>query len=216
MLCRWVMMTWYVSVSGVTSCAHCCNRELRDLYSQLVDGGILLAEEFWQGQEALVRRETGRAASGQRPGLSSAMLEDVQTSADGRTETVRASALPVERAAVAAAAADISVWCVHGRATGLSALFAAFTGRHPERGAWLCAQVRIRLTPELIHQTFAEKPWVRRAFVAQVPHNMTEKAFWTKYLRQQAKEKVPSPPPVAPAWRLPCSCRTRVIQMPFR
>lgn len=76
-------------------CAHCCNRELRDLYSQLVDGGILLAEEFWQGQEALVRRETGRASSGQRPGLSSAMLEDVQTSADGRTDTVCASALPL-------------------------------------------------------------------------------------------------------------------------
>ena len=60
--------------------------------------------------------------------------------------------------------------------------------------------MRIRLTPELIHQTFAEKPWVRRAFVAQVPHNLTEKAFWTKYLRQQAREKVPPrpPPPVCP------------------
>ena len=54
----------------------------------------------------------------------------------------------------------------------------------------LLAQVRFRLTPQLIHQTFAEKPAVRRAFTANVPHNMDEKAFWTKYLRQQLKEQV--------------------------
>jgi hypothetical protein len=54
------------------------------------------------------------------------------------------------------------------------------------------AQVRFRLTPQLIHQTFAEKPAVRRAFTANVPHNMDEKAFWTKYLRQQLKEQVRS------------------------
>ena len=52
------------------------------------------------------------------------------------------------------------------------------------------AQVRFRLTPQLIHQTFAEKPAVRRAFTANVPHNMDEKAFWTKYLRLQLKEQV--------------------------
>jgi len=53
----------------------------------------------------------------------------------------------------------------------------------------LCAQVRFRLTPQLIHQTFAEKPAVRRAYTANVPHNMDEKAFWTKYLRLQLKEQ---------------------------
>ena len=52
-----------------------------------------------------------------------------------------------------------------------------------------CAQVRFRLTPQLIHQTFAEKPAVRRAYTANVPHNMDEKAFWTKYLRLQLKEQ---------------------------
>ena len=67
--------------------SHGC-RELRDLYTQLVDGGVLRPTEFWAGQAALVRAEAGRAAAGQRMGLSSAMLSDVQTSADGRTETV--------------------------------------------------------------------------------------------------------------------------------
>ena len=63
-------------------------------------------------------------------------------------------------------------------------------------GSMVCAQVRFRLTPQLIHQTFAEKPAVRRAYTANVPHNMDEKAFWTKYLRLQLKEQArgrPSP-----------------------
>ena len=62
-------------------------------------------------------------------------------------------------------------------------------------GLWV--QHRVRLTPAVIHQTFAEKPAIRRAFVAQVPHNMTELAFWTKYMRLQYKEQVllHHPPP---------------------
>ncbi len=58
-------------------------------------------------------------------------------------------------------------------------------------------QVRFRLTPQLIHQTFAEKPAVRRAYTANVPHNMDEKAFWTKYLQLQLKEQARCRPSAA-------------------
>lgn len=34
-------------------------------------------------------------------------------------------------------------------------------------------------------QIFTERPEVHRAFLAHVPHNMDEKAFWTRYFKQQ-------------------------------
>lgn len=44
-------------------------------------------------------------------------------------------------------------------------------------------KVTFNLTPEIIHQIFAEKPAVHRAFLAYVPSKMTEVEFWTKYCR---------------------------------
>ncbi|XP_024544632.1 general transcription and DNA repair factor IIH subunit TFB1-1 isoform X2 [Selaginella moellendorffii] len=43
--------------------------------------------------------------------------------------------------------------------------------------------VTFNITPEIIHQIFAEKPAVHRAFLNFVPSKMTEIAFWTKYCR---------------------------------
>ncbi len=34
-------------------------------------------------------------------------------------------------------------------------------------------------------QIFTERPEVHRAFLAHVPHNLDEKAFWTRYFKQQ-------------------------------
>jgi BSD domain len=53
-------------------------------------------------------------------------------------------------------------------------------------------KVTFRLTPEVIHQIFKEKPHVQRAFVANVPHAMDETAFWTKYFKQQYLQQVRS------------------------
>jgi hypothetical protein len=36
-------------------------------------------------------------------------------------------------------------------------------------------------------QIFTERPEVHRAYLEHVPHNMDEKAFWTRYLKQQYK-----------------------------
>ncbi|KAL4566938.1 hypothetical protein LXL04_031064 [Taraxacum kok-saghyz] len=46
-------------------------------------------------------------------------------------------------------------------------------------------RVTFNLTPEMIHQIFAEKPAVRQAYLSFVPNKMTEKDFWTKYWRAQ-------------------------------
>lgn len=46
-------------------------------------------------------------------------------------------------------------------------------------------RVTFNLTPEIIHQIFAEKPAVREAYLSFVPTKMTEKEFWTKYSRAE-------------------------------
>ncbi|GFP99115.1 probable RNA polymerase ii transcription factor b subunit 1-1 [Phtheirospermum japonicum] len=46
-------------------------------------------------------------------------------------------------------------------------------------------RVTFNLTPEIIHQIFAEKPAVRQAYLTFVPIKMTEKEFWTKYSRAE-------------------------------
>ncbi|KAK1406922.1 hypothetical protein QVD17_38531 [Tagetes erecta] len=46
-------------------------------------------------------------------------------------------------------------------------------------------RVTFNLTPEMIHQIFAEKPAVRQAYINFVPNKMSEKDFWTKYWRAQ-------------------------------
>ncbi|XP_042039899.1 general transcription and DNA repair factor IIH subunit TFB1-1-like isoform X3 [Salvia splendens] len=45
--------------------------------------------------------------------------------------------------------------------------------------------VTFNLTPELIHQIFAEKPAVRQAYLKLVPHKLNGIEFWTKYSRAQ-------------------------------
>ncbi|XP_078162778.1 general transcription and DNA repair factor IIH subunit TFB1-1-like isoform X2 [Carex rostrata] len=46
-------------------------------------------------------------------------------------------------------------------------------------------KVTFSLTPEIMHQIFAEKPAVHRAFLNLVPSKMAEKDFWTKYCRAE-------------------------------
>ncbi|KAK6934664.1 BSD domain [Dillenia turbinata] len=46
-------------------------------------------------------------------------------------------------------------------------------------------KVTFNLTPEIIHQIFAEKPAVHEAFLKFVPGKMTELDFWNKYCRAE-------------------------------
>lgn len=54
-------------------------------------------------------------------------------------------------------------------------------------------KVTYSLTPEIIHQIFAEKPAVHRAFLNFVPSKMTEKDFWTKYFRAELLYRANNP-----------------------
>ena len=49
---------------------------------------------------------------------------------------------------------------------------------------------QIHLSVTRMQAIFAEKPEVHRLFLAKVPHEMSEKAFWTAYLRKQEKKKL--------------------------
>ncbi|KAF9598489.1 hypothetical protein IFM89_027923 [Coptis chinensis] len=46
-------------------------------------------------------------------------------------------------------------------------------------------KVTFNLTPEIIHQIFAEKPTVHKAYLNFVPRKMSEMDFWTKYCRPE-------------------------------
>lgn len=50
--------------------------------------------------------------------------------------------------------------------------------------------VKYTLTPDLIAMVFAEKPHVRRAFDKNVPTHMSEKEFWTRYLKNEMSKEV--------------------------
>eukprot|EP00983_Pelagomonas_calceolata_P114586 1160110-Pelagomonas_calceolata.AAC.5 len=50
--------------------------------------------------------------------------------------------------------------------------------------------MRFTLTPDLIAMVFAEKPHVRRAYDKNVPTNMSEKEFWTRYLKNEMAKEV--------------------------
>ncbi len=50
--------------------------------------------------------------------------------------------------------------------------------------------MRFTLTPEVIQLLFAEKPHVRRAFERSVPAHMSEKEFWTRYLKHELAKEV--------------------------
>ncbi len=54
--------------------------------------------------------------------------------------------------------------------------------------------VRARLGGAQVHQIFAEKPAVKRAYQANVPTRMmTGQAFWAKYLKQQLLQQARAP-----------------------
>ena len=60
---------------------------------------------------------------------------------------------------------------------------------------------KFHLSVTRMQAIFAEKPEVHRLFLAKVPHEMSEKAFWTAYLRKQEKKKLEQQAK-AEAWRL--------------
>jgi hypothetical protein len=50
--------------------------------------------------------------------------------------------------------------------------------------------MRFTLTPDLIAMVFAEKPHVAAAFARNVPTHMSDKEFWTRYIRHELAKEV--------------------------
>ncbi|KAL9241326.1 hypothetical protein vseg_015449 [Gypsophila vaccaria] len=69
----------------------------------------------------------------------------------------------------------------HQRAGLKSAMLSVITPHNDGR----TNKVTFNLTPEIIHQIFAEKPVVHQAFLKLVPKRMTETEFWNKYCRAE-------------------------------
>ncbi|KAK9663868.1 hypothetical protein RND81_14G003700 [Saponaria officinalis] len=69
----------------------------------------------------------------------------------------------------------------HQRAGLKSAMLSVITPQNDGRSN----KVTFNLTPEIIHQIFAEKPVVHQAFLKMVPKRMTETEFWNKYCRAE-------------------------------
>ena len=62
-------------------------RDLRNLYSELVKGGLVTDAEFWKPRQDIVLRAAGGAAGKQQViGLSSALLAQLQPTADGKKQ----------------------------------------------------------------------------------------------------------------------------------
>lgn len=49
-------------------------------------------------------------------------------------------------------------------------------------------RVNIHLTPQDIERIFRDKPEVNKAFIAYVPHSLTEEEFWQKYFKLEYKQ----------------------------
>jgi hypothetical protein len=54
-------------------------------------------------------------------------------------------------------------------------------------------KVKLKLTAELRRQIMLEKPGVSRAYLANVPHLMSDSEFWGRYFRMQMRAKVRPP-----------------------
>jgi transcription initiation factor TFIIH subunit 1 len=190
------------------------DRDLESVYKSLVVAGILSEQEFWRTRQSQLRDALARAGSGgggqrskQRVGLPSAMLADVKPSADGQTEKVHFTLTPqsIQQAGVAAcscipsqlmqvspccpaastlvrqlAATHLRTLCVQGAAThACRALEVSSCALCPASAHARCALMLL--------QIFVERPEVHRAYLAHVPRSMDEKAFWTRYFKQQYK-----------------------------
>ena len=50
-----------------------------------------------------------------------------------------------------------------------------------------------------MHSIFTEQPSVRRVFLDNVPHKMSEKEFWQRYLRSKTRSQQPAAASARPA-----------------
>merc|ERR1740130_2018343 len=55
-------------------------------------------------------------------------------------------------------------------------------------------KVTVKLTKAMMHTILTEQPSVRRVFLENVPHKMSEREFWQRYLRSKTRSQQPPVP----------------------
>jgi len=72
------------------------NRDLQQLYGQLVEGGILTEAEFWKGRQNLLKDSLrGSRDARQQPGFKTAMITE-QAGEGGSRKVNHATCLPLQ------------------------------------------------------------------------------------------------------------------------
>ncbi|GFH20553.1 BSD domain-containing protein, partial [Haematococcus lacustris] len=140
--------------------------ELAEHYNTLVAAaGVLAEDEFWAG----VLEEQAKASQGGTR----------QTGAEGD-----GAAGKTGKAAIGVASLSLMTQGPVQRKGLSNAMFQV-----PVEQDGRSVSMRFTLTPDLIALVFAEKPHVKRAYERSVPHNMSEKEFWTRYLRHEMSKE---------------------------
>ena len=143
-------------------------------------GGALTEGEFWRGRadklSAAKNEMAAAAAASAAAGGAAATKPSSSSSAKGAAASASAPAAPGQRVGLA------------------SALLVEEASSSRAGGA---NRATFRLTPELVLQIFAERPYVRAAYASAVPRACGEAEFWKRYLRYEAvrKARIAIPPP---------------------
>lgn len=87
------------------------------------------------------------------------------------------------RRAASSGAASTSKTSKTGQRLGLSSVMHEVQKLHDGK----TERVNVTLTPQDIERIFREKPEVNRAFIATVPHEMSENEFWKTYFKLEVK-----------------------------
>ncbi|KAG6880215.1 hypothetical protein C0992_003879 [Termitomyces sp. T32_za158] len=104
------------------------NPDLAQLHRDLVIGGQITEEEFWDGREHLLLAQA--AADAQKRGKSGQLVDPRPEAVDG-------------------------------------------------------GEIKIRITPQLVHDIFDEYPVVAKAYSENVPSQLTEESFWKRYFQSK-------------------------------
>ncbi|KAG1661820.1 hypothetical protein FOA52_013253 [Chlamydomonas sp. UWO 241] len=138
--------------------------DLAEEYTQMVGSGVLAEPEFWAAKSASL---AARVSAGHGPPGGAA-----EGGGGGAAKASKTGGPKVGTA-------------------GLSNRMIEMQAEQDDKFAAIGkTKLNFSLTPDMIAQIFAERPHVRRSFFVNVPHNMSEKEFWTKFMKYEVNKEM--------------------------